>query len=139
MRDLNSLIKIGSFLALFGVTLGTYTSTNLSLVERSRELGILRSMGFPNQRLMRIFSLRAVLLDWAGFLIGLGCALLYIALQNSSNPLFVLGYHIRFQADWALFATGFAITTGLALLGAALPAFHLFGLSIQQQLREINP
>ncbi len=97
MRDLNSLIKIGSFLALFGVTLGTYTSTNLSLVERSRELGILRSMGFSNQRLMRIFSLRAVMLDWAGFLIGLGCALLYIALQNSSNPLFVLGYHLRFK------------------------------------------
>jgi ABC-type antimicrobial peptide transport system permease subunit len=139
LRDLTALISVASFLALFGVTLGTYTSTNLSLVERSRELGVLRSIGFSQQDLLSVFCLRAVMLGWAGFFIGLGCAQFYIALQNSSNPLFVLGYPIRFQSDGGLFATGFAVTTGLALLGAALPALHLFGFSIQYLLREINP
>ena len=60
LNDIRSLMIIGSNLALLAVTFGTYNSTSLSIIERSREIGILRAVGFSHKTLVNIFGSKGI-------------------------------------------------------------------------------
>jgi ABC-type antimicrobial peptide transport system permease subunit len=135
-KDISSLMYICSSLALLAVTFGTYTSTNLSLAERGREIGILRAVGFSNNNLGMMLSIRAMLQSIIAFSAGLLTALVYIAYQRTFAQLFVLGLHISFEINWQLIMTGFLLTSLLALFGAWLSSRRMLLLDVNHMLKD---
>ena len=135
LKDIDSLMSITSSLALLAVCLGTYTSTNLDLAERAREIGILRAVGFSHDDILKTLSIRAVVQSWLAFMAGLACAYAYIAYRHTHSQLFVLGVHFNFRITWQLIGQGFLLTSVFAAAGAWLSCRHLLGSHVHMLLR----
>ncbi len=135
-KDIASLMNISSSLALLAVAFGTFTSTNLSLTERGREIGILRAIGFSHFSLGKLLGLRAILQSLLAFTAGFAASLAYFAYQQTFAQLFVLGVQITFKITWQLMAFGLLLTFSLALLGAWLSSRRMLRRNVNQMLMD---
>ena len=135
LSDIRSLMAIGSSLALLAVTFGTYNSTSLSIIERSREIGILRAVGFSHTALGNILGVRATLQSWFAFFAGLISAIGYIIYQRAYAQLFVFGFYITFKITWQIIIFGFLLTSILAIFGAWLSSRRLLLPNVNSLLR----
>ena len=117
----NTLIRV--FVAL-SVAFGIAAVLVVSVIQRSREIGILRATGTRQGQVLRVFLIQGGLLGFAGSLLGaaLGSAALVwwhaVARQADGGELFPLVLEARLFAATALLATA----TGV--LAAAAPALR---------------
>jgi ABC-type antimicrobial peptide transport system permease subunit len=135
-KDIMSLMSITSSIALLAVMLGTYSSTNLSLVERGREIGILRAVGFSHNLIGTLLSMRAMVQGWVAYVVSLIAALMYIAYQQAFAQLFVLGIHITFEITLEIILMGFLISSAMALIGAWLSSRRMLFSDVNQMLKD---
>ena len=133
--DIISLSKVISAIALLGVSLGIYSATSLSLVERSRETAVLRTIGFSHQSLQRFLILRAVILAGGGFILGLGAASLFLRLQSSSSDQVVFGLPFTIQFSPPILLWGLTLMILLCLFSAWLPSRRLVQENVAGLLR----
>ena len=104
------------FFVGLSVAFGIASVLVVSVVQKSREIGILRAMGISRGQVLRVFLLQGGLLGWGGAVLGcvvgaVGLVLWqHLALNADGTPLFPL------ELDPALFAValGLAKLTGLA-------------------------
>jgi lipoprotein-releasing system permease protein len=117
----NTLIRL--FVGL-SVAFGIAAVLIVSVIQRSREIGILRAMGTSRGQILRVFLLQGGLLGFFGSLFGsaLGAlALIYwhsIALQSDGTELFPLILERR------LFVLSTVLATATGLLAAMAPALR---------------
>jgi lipoprotein-releasing system permease protein len=110
------------FFVIVAVTLGIASVLIVSVVQRSREIGILRAVGTPRWRISLIFLIQGGVLGIVGSIVGsaLGALLARLferlTVEASGEPRFPV------QLDLALFASAAAIATGVGLVAAVLPA-----------------
>jgi putative ABC transport system permease protein len=135
LNDIRSLMIIGSSLALLAVTFGTYNSTSLGIIERSREIGILRAVGFSHKTLVNILGARASLQSWIAFITGLACAIGFIMYQRVYAQFFIFGFYISFKITWQIIIFGFLLTSILAIIGAWLSSLRLLNQDVNNLLR----
>ncbi|MBM3137846.1 MAG: ABC transporter permease [Chloroflexi bacterium] len=138
LRDITALTRIAEYLSLLGIIFGTYTSTSLSLTERARELGVLRSLGISHQELAWLFSFRSLIIGWFGFLFAIGTTWLFVYFQNVQSPLFVWGYPILFKLEPEQFLTGFFASSWMIVIGSLISARRFFRMPVRDLLSEIN-
>jgi lipoprotein-releasing system permease protein len=104
------------------VAMGIASVLAVSVVQRSREIGILRAMGATRSQVMRVFLIQGALVGLAGSLAGTALAAIFVqvwqrTLRNpDGTPLFLLSF------DPALIAWAAAIATLTGLLAAVTPA-----------------
>jgi lipoprotein-releasing system permease protein len=117
----NTLIRV--FVAL-SVAFGIAAVLIVSVIQRSKDIGILRAMGARRGQIMRIFLIQGGLLGFVGSLagaaLGLG-ALVYwhaVARQADGKELFPL------VLDPMLVATAAMLATVVGVLAAAMPALR---------------
>lgn len=120
MRGFSDLMKLASLLAILGIVFGVSNTVTLSLVERSRDLGILLGLGFSASSLVGLVWVRFVLLSLFAYLLGAGLALAYTFFQGIFAPFFVLELPVRLEITPAILLEGLAWMLFLSLLGAAL-------------------
>ena len=117
----NTLIRV--FVGL-SVAFGIAAVLVVSVIQRSRDIGILRAMGTRRGQILRVFLIQGGILGFAGSLLGaaLGTAALVwwhaVARQADGGELFPLVIEARLFAATALLATA----TGV--LAAAAPALR---------------
>ncbi|MEM8734005.1 MAG: ABC transporter permease, partial [Planctomycetota bacterium] len=122
-----------SVIALVIGAIGTLNTMLTSVMERTREIGILRAIGWPKSRVMKM-----ILLESCGLALGAG----------------ILGTVLAIWATWALsqapaakgilnpsigvtvIAQGFLLAIGIGLLGALLPAWRATKLTPTEAFRE---
>ena len=115
----NMVLRISIGLA---VAMGIASVLAVSVVQRSREIGILRAMGASRAQVMRIFLIQGGMVGLAGSLAGTALAAFFLQLWQrllknpDGTPLFLVGFEPAFIA-WA---AGIATLTGL--LAAVMPA-----------------
>ncbi|MCX7323996.1 MAG: ABC transporter permease [Hyphomicrobiales bacterium] len=115
----NTLIRV--FVGL-SVAFGIAAVLIVSVIQRSKDIGILRAMGARRGQLMRVFLIQGGLLGFAGSLIGAAMglgALVYwhsIARQADGKELFPL------VLDASLVASAAVMATAVGVLAAAMPA-----------------
>lgn len=99
------------------VALGIASVLAVSVVQRTREIGILRAMGSSREQILRVFLLQGAMLGAAGALLGMlgGYGLVHL-FNNFGSRLFF----VSVQPEVA--ATAFVIAIGAGVLAAALPA-----------------
>ncbi len=110
------------FFVVLTVALGIASVLIVSVVQKSREIGILRAVGTPPRRVLAVFLIQGGVLGLAGSFVGsaLGAAFAKIFETMTSNPDGLPRFPV--QIDLALLISATALATGVGLLAALIPA-----------------
>jgi lipoprotein-releasing system permease protein len=123
------------FFVVLAVALGIASVLIVSVVQKSREIGILRAVGTPARRVLRVFLIQGGVLGLAGSLVGslLGAAFAYgfaaAVLDERGQPRFP----IALTPD--LFLGSAVLATGVGLLAAVIPARRAATMDPAQAIR----
>jgi lipoprotein-releasing system permease protein len=110
------------FFVVVAVALGIASVLIVSVVQKAREIGILRAVGTPPRRILLVFLIQGGVLGLAGSVVGSALGALFarlfelMTLDASGAPRFPV------QLDLPLFAFATALATGIGLLSAVIPA-----------------
>jgi lipoprotein-releasing system permease protein len=110
------------FFVGLSVAFGIASVLVVSVVQRSKEIGILRAMGGSRGQILRVFLAQGAILGFLGSLAGCGLACLFlvgwihIARNADGTPLFV----VIWRASLFLWSAALATVTGIA--AAIMPA-----------------
>jgi putative ABC transport system permease protein len=120
--NLTALSLIALIVGMFLI----YNSTTIAVVQRRRELGILRALGVPRRRIFRLIMGEALVLGMLGAIGGVGVGLLLarLALRLVSpavSALYVLENIDRLILTWDTALIGLGLGLSTALLSAAWP------------------
>jgi len=110
------------FFVVVAVALGIASVLIVSVVQKSREIGILRAVGTPPRRILLVFLIQGALLGIAGSFVGSALGVLFskmfedIARNPDGTPKFPVA------VDLQLFVFATVLATGVGLLSAVIPA-----------------
>ena len=122
---------ISVFVAL-SVALGIASVLSVSVVQRTREIGILRAMGSTRQQMLRVFLLQGALFGLAGSMLGGVAGYGLVAAFNTFGPkLFYI------PVDPWLPVAAAAIATITGILSAAVPARRAASLDPVEAIRHV--
>jgi lipoprotein-releasing system permease protein len=110
------------FFVIVAVALGIASVLIVSVVQKSREIGILRAVGTPSGRIMRVFLIQGGVLGIAGSIVGCGLGAVFAKLfeQIARDPNGAPKFPVQLELGTFVFATGVAI--GVGLVSAVIPA-----------------
>jgi lipoprotein-releasing system permease protein len=117
------------------VALGIASVLVVSVVQKRKEIGILRAIGATRAQMLRVFLLQGAIVGVAGALLGSGLGLVLVSIFSrllrsaSGTPLFSL------QFDPGLIGIVVAVSAVLGLLAAVLPARNAAHLDPAQAIR----
>jgi lipoprotein-releasing system permease protein len=133
-RDLYSVMKIERWMAyiilclIIGVaSFNLLGSLTMSVIEKTRDIGILKSMGATNKCIVRIFMFEGIFVGIVGSLLGLGLGLFLVYLQSRFHlfpldPTVYIIPAIPVQVHLIDVAVVTATAIGLCSLAALYPA-----------------
>ena len=120
---------IGVFVAL-SVALGIASVLSVSVVQRTREIGILRAMGTTRTQMLGVFLVQGAVFGLAGSLLGTLAGYALVGAFNSFGPKL---FTIPVDPWLPVAATGLATITGI--LSAAVPARRAAALDPVEAIR----
>jgi ABC-type antimicrobial peptide transport system permease subunit len=120
-----------SAIATLAGGVGMMNTVLMSVFERTREIGVLRALGWRKRRVLLMILQESLLLSLFGALAGiaLGLGLVYLISLSSLGSLFAPSYSV------GLFAQAIATALVLGAVGGLYPAFRAAGLSPVEALR----
>jgi ABC-type antimicrobial peptide transport system permease subunit len=136
LQDMSSMLTIVSGVALLGIVFGVFNATTLSIVERSREIGILLGVGFAHRTVQRFIWLRSTLQALLAYTLGLLLAFVYLISQQALAPLIILGVPFVLKLTLGMAILGLGWVVGLAWLGALLSTRRMFNQRVIELLSE---
>lgn len=121
IRFVHAMAWITSAVALVIGAVGMLNTMVMSVFERTREIGILRAIGWGRWRVVRMILMESVLLSFTGGVVGTTAAisLTHVLAQQPA----VSGMVDANVAPWVVIQ-GFLIALCVGLLGAAYPAYR---------------
>ena len=138
-RVLDLLLLIFSSLALAVATLGIINTLVMAILERRREIGVLKALGAADGDVKQLFFVEAGVMGLVGGLLGVGFGWLIGRVLNLATEIYLHRQNLPgvqiFSVSWALvlFAMGFAIIVSLA--AGLYPASRAARLDPVQALR----
>lgn len=108
-----------SFVAMLMGGFGALNTMMTSVHERTREIGILRALGWPKQRIVLMILLESCGLAFAAAAVGVLAAVALIAALSSAP---IVAGMLAPVIDGSVLTAGLGIALGIGLLGAWLPA-----------------
>jgi putative ABC transport system permease protein len=121
-----------SFLAVFIGGIGVMNTMVMSVMERTREFGILRAVGWRTRRVLQMVLGESILLCLIGALIGSILAVIFTRLMLIFP---VVRSFLEPQYTPEVFIRGLVVGVAVALLGALYPAIRAVRLSPIQAIR----
>ncbi|MFJ8649073.1 ABC transporter permease [Streptomyces sp. NPDC093546] len=108
-------------LAIIVAVLGVVNTLALSVVERTREIGLMRAIGLSRRQLRRMIRLESVVIALFGALLGLG---LGMGWGTSAQKLLALEGLGVLDIPWPTILTVFVGSAFVGLFAALIPAFR---------------
>ena len=108
----NVIVFIGLCIGVLVIFLSMYTT----ITERTREIGILRSLGASKSFIVRLILQEAILLCAIGVVVGIGSSFFFARIIKEMFPMMV----ITITSEWLVQAAIFAILSGV--IGSLYPA-----------------
>ncbi|MFE0245208.1 ABC transporter permease [[Kitasatospora] papulosa] len=108
-------------LAIVVAVLGVVNTLALSVVERTREIGLMRAIGLSRRQLRRMIRLESVVIALFGALLGLG---LGMGWGTSAQKLLALEGLGVLEIPWPTIITVFVASAFVGLFAALVPAFR---------------
>jgi len=135
LKDIQTTARALSAIALLAAVLGVYNATGLSLVERQRQIGILRAVGFRPGTTRWLLLVQALVQAVVGYGIGLGGVLLFAFFQGNRDQLYAFGWPLRFVVTPDTALLGLIIVVVLACAGALLATRTMLTTSPAEAIR----
>lgn len=132
LKTLQALTWVVSAVALLAGVIGIVNTMAMSVLERTREIGILRAVGWPRRRVVRMILGEAVLLAAGAAVVGSVAARLATELLTRSPR--VNGF-IEAEIAPLVFLQGFGLTLLVGLVGGLYPAVRASRLLPTEALR----
>jgi putative ABC transport system permease protein len=132
MRMMDAANLAISFLAVFIGGIGVMNTMVMSVMERTREFGILRAVGWRQRRVLQMVLGESVLLCLIGALIGSTLAVIFTRVILIF-PVVRSFLALEYTPD--VFIRGLVVGVAVALLGALYPAIRAVRLSPIQAIR----
>jgi putative ABC transport system permease protein len=123
---------VTSAIALVIGAIGVLNTMIMSVFERTREIGILRAVGWRPGRIVRLVLGESLLLSLVGAALGIGGA---IALVRVLSSLPSAGGYVRADVSWAVVGQGLLTAVAVGLIGGAYPAMRGARLAPTEALR----
>lgn len=129
---LDALAWIFSLVALLVGGIGIMNTLIMSVFERTREIGVLRAVGWSRWRILRMILIESIFLSLGGALMGivLGVGIVYGVTQLPGARAFISP-----AIDPNAYVIAIAIALLLGLLGGAYPAYRASRMSPLEALR----
>ncbi|MFG2650861.1 ABC transporter permease [Streptomyces sp. NPDC048436] len=108
-------------LAIIVAILGVVNTLALSVVERTREIGLMRAIGLSRRQLRRMIRMESVVIALFGALLGLGLGMGWGA---TAQKLLALEGLKVLEIPWATIITVFVGSAFVGLFAALVPAFR---------------
>ncbi|MCX4726112.1 ABC transporter permease [Streptomyces sp. NBC_01306] len=108
-------------LAIIVAVLGVVNTLALSVVERTREIGLMRAIGLSRRQLRRMIRLESVVIALFGALLGLG---LGMGWGTSAQKILALEGMGVLEIPWSTIITVFVASAFVGLFAALIPAFR---------------
>jgi lipoprotein-releasing system permease protein len=137
LRSQNSSKYMIQFFVVIAVALGIASVLIVSVVQKSKEIGILRAFGTPARRVLRVFLIQGGLLGLAGAFAGCALGAFYsllferLATNPDGSPTFPVDLNLR------LFASATLLAVGIGLVAAVLPARRAARLDPAEAIRHV--
>ncbi|MCE7697437.1 MAG: ABC transporter permease [Methanobacterium paludis] len=133
------LLFIGA-IASIGLIVGVISIVNIMLVnvtERTREIGVLKAIGFTNREVLGSILMEAGLLGFIGAVIGVivAAVLLEIAILLFSQQIGMEGITLAYMLPTWLIAVVIGGATILSIFAGLYPAWHASRLNVVESLR----
>ena len=120
---------------VFATLLVSANTMAMSIRERTREVAVLKTLGFTREGILGLFVSEAVALSLAGGAIGASLAfgLIYMA---THSPQFVSFFELRMT--FGIWSVALATAGLVGLLSSAVPSYHASKINIVEGLRHIG-
>jgi hypothetical protein len=135
LEDIQGTARAVGLIALLAVILGSYNATGLSLLERQRQIGILRAVGFGPGTVRQSLLLQAIVQSLVGFGLGLLAATLLVALQQRSAQLYAFGWPLNLSLTPGIVLIGLVLALGLTGLGVVLATRRMLAATPAEAMR----
>ncbi|MFI0774736.1 ABC transporter permease [Streptomyces sp. NPDC021212] len=114
-------------LAIIVAILGVVNTLALSVVERTREIGLMRAIGLSRRQMRRMIRLESVVIALFGALLGLGLGMGWGA---TAQKLLALEGLKTLEIPWSTIITVFIGSAVVGLIAALIPAFRAARMNI---------
>jgi putative ABC transport system permease protein len=121
IRFIHAMAWVTSTVALFIGAIGMLNTMIMSVYERTKEIGVLRAIGWGRWRVVKMILMESVLLSLLGGAVGTAGALILTKLLSRFPA--AAGF-IEGTLAPSVILEGFIIALGVGLLGAAYPAYR---------------
>jgi putative ABC transport system permease protein len=136
LGNVKAFIASICFAVVFATLLVSATTMAMSIRERTREIAVLKTLGFTRQLILGLYIGEAVLVALAGGALGCLLAIGLVSAISHAPGMGLLSAGIRVTPSTLLLALAVAGTVGL--LSAIVPAYHAAKLDIVDGLRHIG-
>jgi putative ABC transport system permease protein len=139
LEDLADLIGLATLVVavtLIVVFLGVANTMAMSVRDRVKQIGVLRTLGFRRWQIMLVLFCESALLCAAGGVLGSAAAWLVLNLQQVS--LQARSLNLVISMPWEVAGAGVLIAIGVGVAGAVLPAWRASRMNIVQSLGNVG-
>ena len=127
----SAIAMVSLIVAAVGVMTTLYTST----VERTREIGLLKALGFKNHSILLVFIIEAAIVGMMGAVIGLALgSVLSIVLMTTGTGLMLEGVTPVFLLEDLAFVWSLAV--GISMVAGFYPAWRASRVDPIESLRK---
>jgi ABC-type antimicrobial peptide transport system permease subunit len=132
MANVSAMLGSISFLAIFVGGVGVLNTMLMAVMERTREIGVFRALGWRRWRILRLILIEALMLGVFGGFLGIGLA---FALFNAFNAIPIYSGMLTARWEMDIFLRAVSVALGLGLLGGFYPALRATRLQPVEALR----
>jgi putative ABC transport system permease protein len=129
-----SIFRLILYFTIFISTIGIAIVMIMSVTERRREIGLLRSQGMSRNQILSMLLTEACFMGIIGFLIGLPSGLLL--LKSATSTTTFIGFWLPYVIPWVTIAQALALAIIASLAGAIYPALKASRMSITRALQQ---
>ena len=122
-----------SLLAIFIGAVGVINTMIMSVYERTREIGVLKAVGWKNRRILGMILGESIVLTLIAFIVGTVVAVVGVELILTLSP--SVGGIIKPSFAYDIFLRAFIVAFLVGVLGGLYPAFRASRLSPTEALR----
>lgn len=132
MQNSEGMMNAISFIAILVGGIGVLNTMLMAVIERTREIGVLRALGWRRREILEMILHESLLLGLFGGVAGIGIAFL-LAFLMARAPM--IGSALDVVWEWDIFARAIMVAVLLGLFGGLYPAYRATKLQPVEALR----
>jgi putative ABC transport system permease protein len=135
LEGIAGVLRAIAAMALFIGTMGVASSISVNVVERSREIGVLKAIGGKSSAILALFASEAAMIALLGWAIALCISPWLSRAVSDTFGTLMIEYPFDYRPAGQVGLIAWAVATTIALLACIVPVRGVLGMTIHKALR----